>query len=76
MTVRDTGSGFPVEHYRNGTGVGIGNTAARLEELYGIDQEFTRENGPDGGALVTIAIPYTVLPRLTQEEVEWRRSAL
>ena len=76
MSVRDTGSGFPVELVRNGTGVGIGNTAARLEELYGMDQEFTRENGPDGGALVTIASPYTVLPRLTQEEVEWRRSAL
>lgn len=76
LIVRDTGSGFPVEHIGNGTGVGIGNTAARLEQLYGVDQEFTRENGPDGGALVMIAIPYTVLPRTTQEEVEWKRSAL
>jgi two-component system LytT family sensor kinase len=77
LCVRDTGSGFPSENSRNGTGVGISNTAARLEQLYGVDQEFKRENRPDGGAMVTIAIPYRVLPRETQEEeVLWKRSAL
>jgi hypothetical protein len=76
LLVQDSGPGFGDENARNGMGVGVSNTAARLEQLYGAEQEFRRENRPEGGARVSIEIPYRVLPRETQEEVEWKRSAL
>ena len=75
LTVRDSGPGFPADQICNGTGVGLGNTAARLEQLYGLDHELQRENGEKGGAIVTIAVPYRELPREAQEEMEWRKSA-
>ena len=74
MVVRDTGPGFQEEEIQNGRGVGLGNTTARLEQLYGSDHSLHRDNAPQGGAVVTIEIPYRVLPEL-QEEVQWRRSA-
>jgi sensor histidine kinase YesM len=76
LTVNDSGPGFGDEDGRNGTGVGLSNTAARLEQLYGADQEFRRENRPEGGAIVNIEIPYRVLARDSQEGVEWKRSVL
>jgi two-component system LytT family sensor kinase len=75
LTIRDTGPGFREEQIRNGNGVGLGNTTARLEQLYGSNHRLERSNGPDGGAVVTITIPYGDLPREYQEEVEWRKSA-
>lgn len=46
-------------------GVGIGNTRARLEHLYGSDQQFTIDNAPEGGCIVTIIIP--ARPAIEQE---------
>ena len=63
LTVRDTGPGFREEQIRNGNGVGLGNTAARLEQLYGSDHTLERSNREEGGAVVTITVPYGVLPR-------------
>jgi hypothetical protein len=37
--------------------VGIGNTRARLEQLYGTDHRFEIGNLPDGGCEVRIEIP-------------------
>ncbi|MGH7460519.1 MAG: sensor histidine kinase [Longimicrobiales bacterium] len=76
LTVNDSGPGFGDVDGRSGTGVGLSNTAARLEQLYGADHEFRRENHPGGGALVKILIPYRVLSRDSQEDVEWKRSVL
>jgi hypothetical protein len=54
----------------------MSNTAARLEELYGSDQVIRRENSAEGGATVTVELPYRVLSRDPQDDVEWTRSAL
>jgi two-component system, LytTR family, sensor kinase len=39
-------------------GIGLSNTARRLEQLYGADQEFAMRNADRGGLLVSIKLPY------------------
>jgi len=59
--VVDNGRGFPAGGSREG--VGISNTRARLRHLYG--ERFSLEllANPDGGARVSLAIPYHSLER-------------
>jgi len=59
VTVRDDGPGITATAARasGGNGVGLANTRARLEQLYGDRQRFSVSNHPDGGALVEITIP-------------------
>ena len=57
LTVRDTGPGFGARS--NGRqGVGLANTRARLEQMYGEDHVFETGNGEDGGAVIRIRIPF------------------
>jgi two-component system LytT family sensor kinase len=59
LAVRDDGPGFVDEPSGGRTGVGLANTMARLEQLYGPDGfEMYRGNGPGGGALVRITLPF------------------
>ena len=59
ISVRDDGPGFVDEPSSGRTGVGLANTRARLEQLYGPDGfEMYRGNGPGGGALVRITLPF------------------
>jgi two-component system LytT family sensor kinase len=59
IAVRDDGPGFTDEPATGRTGVGLANTQARLEQLYGPDGfEMYRGNGPGGGALVRITLPF------------------
>ena len=59
LEVMDTGPGFPECRAQNGsTGVGIANTRARLEQLYGANYTMEFNNRPEGGAQVRIRIPY------------------
>lgn len=39
-------------------GIGLANTRARLRQLYGDAARLTLENGPRGGAVATLVIPY------------------
>ena len=39
-------------------GIGLGNTKARLEHLYGSDHAFSARGGSDGGFVVDIVIPF------------------
>lgn len=59
LTVSDNGPGFAdPEAARAGDGVGIPNTVARLEQLYGDRGALTLENRPAGGARVRVELPY------------------
>ncbi|HEX3126240.1 MAG TPA: histidine kinase [Thermoanaerobaculia bacterium] len=43
-------------------GIGLANTRARLRQLYGDAAELTVENGPQGGAVATLVLPWRVEP--------------
>jgi two-component system, LytTR family, sensor kinase len=59
LDVADTGPGFPQNRVSSAsTGVGIANTRARLEQLYGATYTLELTNRKEGGALVLIRIPY------------------
>jgi signal transduction histidine kinase len=59
IAVRDDGPGVAaaMERRSSGNGVGLANTRARLEQLYGARQQFSVGDHPDGGALVEMTIP-------------------
>jgi signal transduction histidine kinase len=68
LEVRDNGPGLSadtrVAGNGAGTGLGIANTRARLQELYGPGHRFELKNAaPGGGALATIDIPFSVHAR-------------
>jgi signal transduction histidine kinase len=54
--VRDDGEGLPEGAVREG--VGLANTRARLEALYGAAQRLEIANQPEGGTIVTIEVPW------------------
>jgi sensor histidine kinase YesM len=56
--VRDDGVGLGSVEARSANGVGLANTRARLEQLYGARHRFTVGSTPDGGVQVSIAIPW------------------
>ena len=43
---------------REGSGIGISNTQARLRHLYGESQRFTLAGSPDGGTTAVVEIPF------------------
>lgn len=55
LLIRDNGPGFqePVTE-----GVGLANTRERLKQLYGDSQQLDIRSGPEGGAIVSLTIPY------------------
>jgi two-component system, LytTR family, sensor kinase len=61
MQVKDNGPGFPGNGSAAGVireGLGLANTRARLQHLYGSNHNFTLTNDPNGGLVVTVAIPF------------------
>jgi two-component system, LytTR family, sensor kinase len=58
LRVSDTGPGMPAGTIQRLTqGVGLSNTRARLQHLYGADHQFTFEHRPSGGVTVTVDVP-------------------
>jgi sensor histidine kinase YesM len=56
LVVRDNGGGQPPGGFAR-EGIGLGNTRARLRELYGDRHRFELANHPDGGLEVRVSIP-------------------
>jgi two-component system, LytTR family, sensor kinase len=55
LSVRDNGPGIDAQ---NESGVGLANTRARLEQLYGDRAVLTLRNADGGGTLAEITLPY------------------
>jgi len=56
LTVHDNGAGLPPGGFTR-EGIGLGNTRARLRELYGDRHRFELANHPDGGLIVRVTLP-------------------
>jgi two-component system LytT family sensor kinase len=57
VIVRDDGPGFAASG-AGGTGIGLANTRARLKQLHGDAAELRTETGGEGGAIVTMILPF------------------
>jgi two-component system, LytTR family, sensor kinase len=57
LSVCDNGRGLSGDD-RPGTGIGLANTRARLEKLYGAEARFELVDAPGGGAVATISLPF------------------
>jgi sensor histidine kinase YesM len=62
LRVRDNGPGLDADaddESSDGGGVGLANTRARLQQLYGSDQRLTLTTAPDGaGVVAEVTLPY------------------
>jgi sensor histidine kinase YesM len=58
VSVRDDGPGFREKCASIGLGLGLANTRARLKQLYGAEAELKTESPADGGAVVTLVLPF------------------
>jgi sensor histidine kinase YesM len=57
LSVSDNGEGM-VDHATPTNGIGLRNTRARLEKLYGSNQDFRLETTAGGGVHISIIIPF------------------
>ncbi|MCZ6758992.1 MAG: histidine kinase [Gemmatimonadetes bacterium] len=58
IQVTDNGPGLGLRKSDGSGGIGVANTRARLEQMYGVHQRFELETREEGGARVSIEIPY------------------
>jgi two-component system, LytTR family, sensor kinase len=58
LSVKDNGPGFSSTNVGDSSGIGIRATRERLERLYGNELLIDISNGANGGAAVSISIPY------------------
>jgi LytS/YehU family sensor histidine kinase len=58
LTVTDNGGGLPPGGFKH-EGIGLANTRARLDELYGRHHSFVLANEPGGGLCITLTLPFT-----------------
>lgn len=60
LRVSDNGPGIADATTASGSGRGVGvrNTIARLEQLYGAEQSFTLRSGENGGTIAEVRLPY------------------
>jgi signal transduction histidine kinase len=64
LEVRDNGRGLVAEGREKPKrqGIGLANTQARLQELYGAEHSFSFHQGPSQGCVVEISIPWRLAP--------------
>ena len=65
LKISDTGTGLGSSDPNSmlGRGVGLANIRDRLSQLYGDEQDFSIANRADGGAEVTLRLPYRTAQR-------------
>ena len=68
LTVVDTGVGFQTRDGVVREGVGMKNTRARLDQLYGTRASLAWENMPEGGARVTVTMPFVTQRETVEAE--------
>jgi LytS/YehU family sensor histidine kinase len=74
IRVEDDGPGLARQIDSNEKGIGLANTRARLEQLYGSAARLTLQNAEGGGAAVTMILPYhaaleNAQPEMTEVDV-------
>ena len=69
IKIKDDGPGFSRDRPSQGRGIGLANTGARLKQLYGDAAKLSIGNAEDGGAIVTMVIPYRLAPETSEREV-------
>ena len=69
VMVRDDGPGLSSADSLRSAGIGLANTRARLHQLYGEAGRLTVENGEQGGAVVTMVVPYRAAPGGSETEL-------
>ena len=57
LEVTDNGTGLQ-DTKSSGMGIGLSNTRARLQQLYGAAHQLELRNGPSGGLCVRVTIPF------------------
>jgi two-component system LytT family sensor kinase len=74
LTVYDDGAGLPDDWQMKGsTGIGLANTAARLQQLYDVDHEFDIRNRDGGGVEVVIVMPLRIARNGREDQNNHRR---
>jgi two-component system, LytTR family, sensor kinase len=58
VTIDDNGPGIAAGSAPSGEGIGLSNTIARLQHLYGARQQLTLLNREEGGLRLTIELPW------------------
>jgi two-component system, LytTR family, sensor kinase len=69
IKVEDDGPGFTSTDLEQGSGIGLSNTRARLDRLYGGAARLVLANRKEGGAVVTVVLPQRRSPEFCPVEV-------
>ncbi|HLK62711.1 MAG TPA: histidine kinase [Bryobacteraceae bacterium] len=70
LTVRDDGPGLPPSGVPTGHGIGLANTRARLQQLYGEAGQLAVENEEPRGTAVTMRLPFHIAEGHSEEIME------
>jgi two-component system, LytTR family, sensor kinase len=65
LTIDDNGPGIAAGNAPSGNGIGLSNTIARLQHLYGARQQLTLLNREEGGLRLTIELPWHTVAMMT-----------
>jgi two-component system, LytTR family, sensor kinase len=68
IKVQDDGPGLVVDP-ESSRGIGLANTRARLDQLYGEAANLAVENGAEGGARVTLVLPFRLALGSTEDDI-------